>query len=1021
MSRATAHSAGMLVPDPPALRAPSRGRRAQQPLVRSYGAGSANPFSGVQHSNVHALRHSTSAGTVQTMAAVATATGRRASAAGRTDARSGPTRRMRGWETASVPSTRPPNAVSIMRKKSQPQLTSASAAAASGCSAAAAATTAVASGHGWPAGGLYAVVAAAAPRRNIPSAVPGGGDPTGAARGFNLSTYPSSFHADPTPLATHHVRHQRPDPDPHVHRGPHMHQGTAFGGSQRFPTRTQRLAEAGFRLQAAKSSGAAAFVAGQTGALQAGSLVEYEKNDRGVLAVLAAPDGKKNWFAVDQTGRRQSITPKQVQWVLPGGGYKEADVVAFTAAAEGADMTLMEIAWEVAAESGEPLELRDLAILLYDDMSPKSLYVTHRMLQRDTLYFKPGPRGGSVRSYVPRSAEDVAALRQQQEAAEGARKAAEAWRVAVTAARAAKTRSQLPSAVEWQSGPFADRIAALMAIALSALPRVDDVTMQLALASLQLAGAGSRAEPDVAAALLVEIGALRRHEPLQLLRRGLALQTPPEQQEEALAMLSSPPADPDASSREDLTRLTVFTIDDASTTEVDDGLSLEHLPGGAGIRIWIHVADPTRWIRPGSNLDVAGRERIRTLYLPWGSVPMFPRQLAEGPFSLREGQLCEAMSVCVLLNKDGSLERPRVLPSRVRVSHKLTYDQADAVLAAASAAAEAASEAGTKAAAADGASNGLDAAAAADLVALRDAALSRRAYREARGCIEIPLPEAQIHVPYAHLDRARPSVNITRISQWDSASRGLVAEMMILAGEAIGTIGAEAALPLPYRGQVDPPDLPSTKALAALPEGPCRGFALKRCMTRSSVAATPQRHASLALDAYVQFTSPIRRYVDMLAHHNLKAWLRGEPLPFSRSDIDALVSAGSDAARELGAAERESENYWIAEYLRLNWGTEYPAMVLGWQREDLQLAAFLLEREGLEVVARVPQGSVFNPGDCCVLVPTEVSPTTGFYRFYVAGWTSGLDPERGEGEDEEGGEQDWEEAKEDVVVARSGT
>ncbi|GIL70477.1 hypothetical protein Vretifemale_1219, partial [Volvox reticuliferus] len=332
------------------------------------------------------------------------------------------------------------------------------------------------------------------------------------------------------------------------------------------------------------------------------------------------------------------------------------------------------------------------------------------------------------------------------------------------------------------------------AIALSALPRIDDVTTQLALASIQLAGAGSRADPDVAAALLVEIGALRRHEPLQLLRRGLALQTSPEQEEEALALLASPPPDPDAASREELTQLTVFTIDDASTTEVDDGLSLERLPGGTGIRIWIHVADPTRWIRPGCNLDVAGRERIRTLYLPWGSVPMFPRRLAEGPFSLREGQVCDAMSVCVSLGTDGSLARPRVVPSRVRVSHKLTYDQADAVLAAAAAAGEA-SEADTVAPSADCSSMGLDAAAVADLVALRDAALSRRAYREARGCIEIPLPEAKIHVPYSHLDRARPSVNITRISQWDSASRGLVAEMMILAGEAIGTIGERWVLP----------------------------------------------------------------------------------------------------------------------------------------------------------------------------------------------------------------------------------
>lgn len=110
------------------------------------------------------------------------------------------------------------------------------------------------------------------------------------------------------------------------------------------------------------------------------------------------------------------------------------------------------------------------------------------------------------------------------------------------------------------------------------------------------------------------------------------------------ALLDSPPPDPDAGNREDLTHLRCFTIDDAATTEVDDGLSLERLAGG-GTRIWIHVADPTRWISPDTQLDLAGRQRGRTLYLPWGSVPMFPRALAEGPFSLRAGQVRAGLRV----------------------------------------------------------------------------------------------------------------------------------------------------------------------------------------------------------------------------------------------------------------------------------------------------------------------------------------------------------------------------------------
>lgn len=97
----------------------------------------------------------------------------------------------------------------------------------------------------------------------------------------------------------------------------------------------------------------------------------------------------------------------------------------------------------------------------------------------------------------------------------------------------------------------------------------------------------------------------------------------------------------------------------------------------------------------------------------------------------------------------------------------------------------------------------------------------------------------------------------------------MVAEMMILAGQAVGQVGAAAGLPLPYRGQ-EPPRLPSDDFLNALPDGPCRGFALRKCMTRSVVSPEPVRHASLALDAYVQVTSPIRRYTDIIAHFNIK-------------------------------------------------------------------------------------------------------------------------------------------------------
>lgn len=197
-----------------------------------------------------------------------------------------------------------------------------------------------------------------------------------------------------------------------------------------------------------------------------------------------------------------------------------------------------------------------------------------------------------------------------------------------------------------------------------------------------------------------------------------------------------------------------------------------------------------------------------------------------------------------------------------------------------------------------------------ELPFLAAAAERRNRWRvDACGAIEIPLPEAVISVNESDLDELDPGVTVTRVSQFESPSRRLVAEMMIAAGEAAGTLGAREGIPLPYRGQ-PAPKLPSDETLSTMPPGPCRAWALRRCMTRSEVSPAPVRHASLGLDAYVQVTSPIRRYTDIIAHFQIKAWLRGSPLPFTAKEIEEAVEAGSDMGRVLGRTERAVDEYW---------------------------------------------------------------------------------------------------------------
>jgi exoribonuclease-2 len=114
--------------------------------------------------------------------------------------------------------------------------------------------------------------------------------------------------------------------------------------------------------------------------------------------------------------------------------------------------------------------------------------------------------------------------------------------------------------------------------------------------------------------------------------------------------LDSPITDP--MSRLDLTHLHVYTIDDETTTEIDDGLSVETLSDGRH-KLWIHIADPTRWLEPGDSLDLEARSRGTSLYLPTGMIPMFPPVLATGPMSLVQKQVCHALSFVVELDRSG--------------------------------------------------------------------------------------------------------------------------------------------------------------------------------------------------------------------------------------------------------------------------------------------------------------------------------------------------------------------------------
>ena len=629
--------------------------------------------------------------------------------------------------------------------------------------------------------------------------------------------------------------------------------------------------------------------------MEKGKLVEFRVQGERRLAVADRPEGKKDWIVIDAGGQSHKIRPQRVEYTVEGTYEEPSEIPGFLAEVESyLDPSSLEIAWEFLTEEDDTVTPQQMAELLFSDRSPALCYAAHCLLSQDKIYFKQ-----KSDCYEPRSAAQVEEIKHQLE----------------IQAQKERDRSEfiehLQQALSGEKIEWSDsdrlRLESIEKLALEA-NNASKVAQDI------LKEAGKNCDARGAFELLVDIGWWSEHENLFLRRSSYPTTFSRKVLDVVQPRLQF---SPDEKDRLDLTRLKVCTIDDESTTEIDDGLSVEYLDNGTA-KIWVHIADPTRLVEPGDELDLEARRRSTSLYLPTGMVPMFPPELATGPMSLVQGQVCSALSFGVLLDEEGGIKEYEIHPSLIKPTYRLTYDDVDEMLQL-------------------GVQN------EPEIADLAQSSYLRRSWRKSQGSIQIKMPESTIKV------NENEEVTIELIDS--SPSRQLVAEMMILAGQIGGRYGIENNLALPYRGQPQP-ELPSEEELLQLPAGPTRFCALRSCMPRSEMSMSPIRHASLGLESYVQVTSPIRRYTDLLAHFQIKAHLRGEELPFSREELQEIVYSVSSSSYEATLVERQTNRYWGLEYLRRNAECVWDVLVLRWLREDENLGLILIEDLGMELPHR---------------------------------------------------------------------
>ncbi len=393
----------------------------------------------------------------------------------------------------------------------------------------------------------------------------------------------------------------------------------------------------------------------------------------------------------------------------------------------------------------------------------------------------------------------------------------------------------------------------------------------------------------------------------------------------------------DAEGRSDRRDQAAVTIDGETARDFDDAVFAADAGGGA-LEVFVHIADVSHYVRSGTPLDDAARERGTSVYLPGRCVPMLPEKLSNHLCSLVAGEDRLAFSVRFLVKPDGGVEGYRAERSVFRSRRRCTYTEVFDWL-----------ERGAwPEATPPGVRRSLE---LLDEAARR---LGRR--RTERGSIDFDLPEPEIlldpegfmtGVQAAPRNRAHRLIEelmvtanecVARMLVWgrqpglfrihERPSAGKLAELQAVLSEfGIALKGHLEELPPRALQRV-------LATIAGRPEERFLQTLVLRSLARAAYSPQCKGHYALATEFYLHFTSPIRRYPDLVVHRFLGALLAGRTLSgveraFAEADLEDLALSCSSTERRAEEAERQVVKWKQTEYMRARVGEEFSGHVTG--------------------------------------------------------------------------------------------
>lgn len=405
----------------------------------------------------------------------------------------------------------------------------------------------------------------------------------------------------------------------------------------------------------------------------------------------------------------------------------------------------------------------------------------------------------------------------------------------------------------------------------------------------------------------------------------------PEKVEEAADKIPEEITEEEIKKREDFRKVTTFTIDPASAKDFDDALSIQQLENGLW-EVGIHIADVTHYVQEGDIIDREAESRATSVYLVDRTIPMLPEKLSNELCSLRpdEEKLC--FSVIVDLDHDGYVRHSRVARTVIKSDRRFSYEEAQAII------------------------EGGDGDFKHEIITLNDLAKKIRKRRFDNGAVAFDKHEVGFEID----ENGKP---IGVYFKYAKESNQLIEEFMLLANrivaESIGKVsGKEKAKTFVYRIH-DKPNMDKmenfsefirrfgyqiktegsntslTQSLNKLlsevsgkPEETLISTIAVRTMAKAIYSTKNIGHYGLAFDYYSHFTSPIRRYPDMMAHRLLTHYAEGGKSVSAR-EYESKCEHSSDMEQLAANAERASIKYKQVEFMADKLGMEFEAVISG--------------------------------------------------------------------------------------------